>query len=108
MGDLTKHGDRVRQRIYDFLVDFFMQNGYAPSVREITAGVGLKSPSSTFSHLLVLEEEGKIKMKGNTTRAIRLVGYKFVKEEQETSTHEETEESKNEHTDGMEKNSDQE
>lgn len=73
MSGLTQQGNRVRQRIYDFLVDFFMQNGYAPSVREITAGVGLKSPLSTFSYLLVLEKEGKIKMKGNATRAIRLV-----------------------------------
>lgn len=37
-----------------------------------------------------------------------LLGYKFVKEEEETSTHEEMEESENEQTDRVERNSDQE
>ena len=101
MGDLTEQGNRVRQKMYDFLVDFFTQNGYAPSVREITKAVGLKSTSSTFSHLLRLEKEGKIEIRDKSPRAIKLVGYKFVKEETETFTQEETEESEDERTDIM-------
>ncbi len=95
MGDLTERGNKARQKIYDFLIDFFMQNGYAPSVREIAAAVGLKSTSTIFSHLAKLEKEGKIEIRDKSPRAIRLVGYKFVKEEG-TTTHEETEEAEDE------------
>ena len=73
----------TRNKVYDFLVDFFIKNGYAPSVREICRGVGLKSTSSVYGHLLALEDEGKIEIKENMTRAIKLIGYKFVKEMEE-------------------------
>lgn len=69
----------TRCKVYDFLVDFFTKNGYAPSVREICSGVGLKSTSTVYGHLLALENEGKIEMKEKVTRAIKLVGYEFVK-----------------------------
>ena len=72
---------KTRNKVYDFFVDFFTQNGYAPSVREICSGVGLKSTSSAYSHLLTLEEEGKIEIKGNSSRAIKLVGYEFMKKQ---------------------------
>lgn len=77
---LTEHGNRVRQKIYDYLVEYFKENGYAPSVREIGEAVGLKSTSSVFSHLTILEEEGRIETRGNSPRAIKLIGYEFVKE----------------------------
>lgn len=35
---LEKQGIKSRQRVYDFLVDFITNNGYAPSVREICDG----------------------------------------------------------------------
>lgn len=77
---VRQYNHETRYKVYDFLVDFFIKNGYAPSVREICRGVGLKSTSSVYSHLLALEDEGKIEIKGNMTRAIKLIGYKFVKE----------------------------
>ena len=47
MGNLTPK----QQRIYDFIQDFAAQHGYPPSVREIGAAVGLKSPSTVHFHL---------------------------------------------------------
>ena len=77
-----KHGT-TRQKVYDFLVEFMTENGYAPSVREICVGTGLKSTSSVYDHLMELEDEGKIKMKqGYSPRAIKLVNYKFVNVEE--------------------------
>lgn len=73
----------TRYRIYDFLVDFITQNGYAPSVREICEGVGLKSTSSVFNHLMNLEFEGKIEMKDHSPRAIKVIGYEFVKKRED-------------------------
>lgn len=78
----NKHGT-TRQRVYDFLVEFMTENGYAPSVREICVGTGLKSTESVYNRLLKLEDEGKIEIKkGYSPRAIKLVGYKFVKVEE--------------------------
>ena len=35
-----------QQQIYDYILSFTNQHGYPPSVREIGAAVGLKSPST--------------------------------------------------------------
>lgn len=75
----------TRKKVYDFLVEFITENGYAPCLREICAGTGLNSTSSVYEHLMKLEKEGKIEMKrGYSPRAIKLVGYKFVKMEEST------------------------
>lgn len=70
-----------REKVYNFLVDFIKKNGYSPTVREICVGTGLRSTSSVYYHLITLKMLGKIDMKENTPRTIRLVGYKVVKEE---------------------------
>ena len=70
-----------REQIYNFLVDFVKKNGYAPSVREICTGTDLSSTSSVYMHLLKLEDEGKIQMKKKSSRAIRVIGFQFVKME---------------------------
>lgn len=74
-------GMETRQRIYEFLVEFMIKHGYAPSVREITDGVGLKSTSSVYAHLVHLETEGRIETKPYSPRAIKVVGYEYKKVE---------------------------
>ena len=76
---LTERGNNTRRNIYGFIVKFFIKNGYAPSVREICEGVGLKSTSSVYSHLMTLERERKIEVKDRSPRAIKVIGYGFVK-----------------------------
>ena len=66
MGNLTPK----QQRIYDFIQDFAAQHGYPPSVREIGAAVGLKSPSTVHFHLKGLEAAGLITKDKGKTRAI--------------------------------------
>ena len=68
MGNLTPK----QQRIYDFIQAFAAQHGYPPSVREIGAAVGLKSPSTVHFHLKGLEEAGMIVKAEGKTRAITL------------------------------------
>ena len=70
-----------RERVYNFIVEFMKKNGYAPSVREICTGTDLSSTSSVYAHLLKLEGEGKIEMKKKSTRAIKVIGFQFVKME---------------------------
>ena len=40
-----------QQKIYDYIQTFSAEHGYPPSVREIGAAVGLKSPSTVHFHL---------------------------------------------------------
>ena len=70
MGSLTPK----QQRIYDFIQDFSSQHGYAPSVREIGAAVGLKSPSTVHFHLKGLEEAGMVTKAEGKARSISLTG----------------------------------
>lgn len=74
-------GESSKEKVYNFLVKFITENLYAPTIREICEGTYLSSTSSVYNHLCKLEEEGRIEIKGNSSRAIKLVGYKFVKVE---------------------------
>lgn len=73
-----------RERVYNFLVHYIKENGFAPSVREISIGIGLNSTCTVRNHLLKLEDEGKIEMKRNSPRAIKVIGFQFVKMEETT------------------------
>lgn len=63
---------RMQQRIYDYLVDAIRTQGYPPTVREIGAAVGLKSPSTVHFHIKHLEEAGLIEKNAGKGRAIAL------------------------------------
>ena len=63
-----------QQKIYDFILQFTNEHGYPPSVREIGAAVGLKSPSTVHFHMKGLEEAGVIVKAEGKTRAISLPG----------------------------------
>ena len=62
-----------QQQIMDYMHAFTAEHGYPPSVREIGAAVGLKSPSTVHFHLKRLEEAGVIVKAEGKTRAISLV-----------------------------------
>jgi repressor LexA len=63
-----------QQQIYDYILSFTADHGYPPSVREIGAAVGLKSPSTVHFHMKGLEEAGVIIKAEGKTRAISLPG----------------------------------
>ena len=46
------------ERILEYVNQFVQENGYAPSVREIGAAVGLKATASVSYHLHQLQEKG--------------------------------------------------
>ena len=46
--------------ILEFVSNFIQENGYAPSVREIGAGVGLRSTASVSYHLRALQDKGRL------------------------------------------------
>ena len=62
----------TREQIFEFLQDYQRQNGFAPTVREICAGVGLRSPSTVHYHLNALRQAGRIGGQTERARAITL------------------------------------
>ena len=61
-----------REQILQFLTQFVAENGYAPSVREICAAVGLQSTATVHYHLGALRDAGLIEMDTMKKRAITL------------------------------------
>lgn len=59
-----------QQEIYDYIVKFCEDNGYPPSVREIAAVVGAKSPSTVHFHIKSLQRAGLITQTAGKTRAL--------------------------------------
>ena len=60
----------MQQRIYQFILSYIGEHGYAPSVRDICDEVGLKSPSTVHFHLKNLAELGYIENGAFKSRAI--------------------------------------
>ena len=73
--DLTEK----EQEVYDAIVDYMMHYGFAPSVRDICDMTGLRSTSSVHHYMMGLNAKKMIKTYGSP-RAIKLIGYKLVKE----------------------------
>ena len=53
------------EKILEFVTEFVRDNGYAPSVREIGAAVGLSSTASVSYQLKRLQEKGLLAAPGN-------------------------------------------
>ena len=62
-----------QREIYDYIKWFLRERSYSPSVREIAAAVGLKSPSTVHFHLKAMEEQGFLTRRQGRTRSIALV-----------------------------------
>ena len=61
-----------QQEIYDFLRTKIIDRGYGPTVREIGAEFGIKSPNGVMCHLKALEKKGLITREEKMSRAIEL------------------------------------
>ena len=67
--DLTKR----QTALLDFIKEEINAKGYPPTVREIGEAIGLQSPSTVHSHLVVLEEKGYIRRDPAKPRAIEVI-----------------------------------
>ena len=61
-----------RRQILDMIVTHQRAHGYPPSMREIAADVGLKSPASVKAHIDVLGRAGYLRVDPTRPRAIEL------------------------------------
>ncbi|MCP4548151.1 MAG: transcriptional repressor LexA [bacterium] len=67
--------DRQRS-ILEFLKEFLRDNGYPPTIREIGAHFGIKSPKGVQDHLAAIERKGYIKRSRERSRGIELLSYR--------------------------------
>lgn len=67
---MRKTNTAATERVLRYVVWFVDKYGYSPSVREIAAGVGLKSTHTVSYHLNRLADAGKISRSFNTSRSI--------------------------------------
>ncbi len=66
MIDLTQK----EKEVYEYINVCLEKNGYAPSVRDICAAVGIKSTSSVHEYLKRLSDKGYIKKSSGKSRAL--------------------------------------
>lgn len=66
--------------VYRLIVDYTLEKGFAPSVREICEMAGFRSSSTGHKYIHRLCEEKKIWSDGRP-RAIKLLEYKLVRNE---------------------------
>jgi repressor LexA len=62
-----------QKELYDYLDDYIVRHGYAPTLEEIGAHFRLSSLATVHKHLSNLERKGLIKRKWNFSRAIELI-----------------------------------
>lgn len=62
-----------QENVLEFLIDYISKNQFPPSVRDICAGVGIKSTSTANGDLNKLEKLGYIKRGSQTSRSIEIV-----------------------------------
>ena len=74
----------MKEVILTYIKNYIKEHGYPPTVREIGAGVWLKSTSSVQSHLKKMLEMGMIESDAGLgfPRTIRVPGMKFVEVDQ--------------------------
>lgn len=62
-----------QQEIYNYILSYYKQNSFPPSVREICQAVGLQSPATVHTHLRNMEAAGMIRRDHSKQRSIYVV-----------------------------------
>ncbi|MHB8084515.1 MAG: transcriptional repressor LexA [Dehalococcoidia bacterium] len=62
----------TRQKIIEYIRDFYDERGYAPTVRDIVKGCNLSSTAVVQHHLKILENEHQIERDSKVFRSIQL------------------------------------
>lgn len=71
---MSKEAQQLTQRQSEAL-DFIRQNAaiYGPTIREIAAAMGIRSPNGVVCHLAALERKGLIRRRPNAVRGIEVL-----------------------------------
>lgn len=64
------------RQVLDFINQFIRRYGFAPTLKEIADGIGVRAIATVHEHLRSLEAKGFLKISTGTMRGIELVGKK--------------------------------
>ncbi|MGB4464771.1 MAG: transcriptional repressor LexA [Eubacteriales bacterium] len=68
-----KHPLALKERaMYEYIATSIKENGFAPSIRDISSALGIKSTSTVHTYLTRLEEKGYIQKEGGKSRTLRI------------------------------------
>ena len=67
---MQSNDKKTIERVYNYICDYINNKQISPSVRDICAGVGLKSTSSVHTYLKQLDNQGRIEYRPGLRRAI--------------------------------------
>ena len=67
---MQSNDKKTIERVYNYICDYINNKQISPSVRDICAGVGLKSTSSVHTYLIQLDNQGRIEYRPGLRRAI--------------------------------------
>ncbi len=62
-----------QEEVFNFIKKYSAEHGFPPSVREICANLGLRSPATVQAHINHLKEAGVIKNSSNKFRTIEIL-----------------------------------
>lgn len=71
---MTKDLTKKQTEVLKYIKKYVVKHGYAPTVREICAGLNLSSPATVHSHLAQLELKGAITKGKGKFRTIEVTG----------------------------------
>jgi len=60
----------TQQRVYQFIIDWKINRGFPPTVREIAEGLGFKSLNNVRQHLQLIEKKGFLRISSGKARGI--------------------------------------
>ena len=61
-----------KEAVYDYVKQHIKERGYAPSLEEICAGVGIRSKATVAYNLNWLKAEGRVDWEQNKSRTLRI------------------------------------
>jgi repressor LexA len=64
--------DETVNQIFDYIQSYIRREGYPPAVRDICAGIGIRSTSTIHGHLKRLQQAGRIEYSAGKRRAITI------------------------------------
>lgn len=87
-----EQGEQVREEILESIIEYIEKYGYSPTVRDIGKMTGIKSTSNVKHHLDQMIADGILETSHESSpRAIRVPGYRFIREETAITAPEESE-----------------
>ena len=75
--------DKACNKVFDFIVDFMLQNNYPPSIQEIAEGCSIKSRYKIADYMDILAADERIKWERNKARTIQVPGIEYIYNKEE-------------------------